>query len=313
MHKNTSIAMHCVAAFCTSESPPTLHNALWEFTQPNSPLLCRDAARARARHFMVTKVMPLEHVARAARNGSTPAHKKPSGPKLLPLLTFPWQFPRDAVGLSLYFTTLASIVILMFTLSLISVLPLSENLSASNFSKQYLLIDPTIPDELVDSTIQDNLRGLGLPEGFATGTNTSASSSQELILSDESSQDASVVSNSEFIKGIQCQQTYSGWPSILHNMTVGHYCSNSDFSSPFECPGACVFNSAKLNDPTHPLFEQCQGTKGERGQKWWSTNSTEEICAARMPCYDWEFNDTSLSPCAFIFICCVPHRCGKLC
>jgi hypothetical protein len=146
---------------------------------------------------------------------------------------------------------------------------------------------------LVDPTIQDDLRRLDLPEGFAAGTNSSAALVGPAISDDA---DNAVYASTEIIKGIQCKQTYTGWPSLWTNMTVGHYCSNSDFSSPFECPGACVFNSSKLNDPNHPLYEQCQGTKGERGKMWWSTNSTEELCAARMPCYDWEFNDTSLSP-----------------
>ena len=245
---------------------------------------------------MLTKAVAPDYVACPNHHGAAPAHKEPSGPKLLPLLTFPWQFPRDAAGLSLYFTTMASIVILMLTLSLISVLPLAENLSASNFSKQYLLVDPSIPDALVDSTIQDDLRGLNLPEGFARVTNvTVPAGGQELILSDEVSE---APANASIVKGIQCSQTYTGWPSVWTNMTVGHYCPNSDFSSPFECPSTCVFDSAKLTDPNHPLFEKCNGTKGERGARWWAFNTTEEICAARMPCYDWEFDDPELSECA---------------
>lgn len=246
---------------------------------------------------MLTKAIAPDYVARPAHRGTSPGDKEPSGPQLLPLLTFPWQFPRDAAGLSLYFTTMASIVVLMLTLSLISVVPLAENLSASNFSKRYLLVDPTIPDELVDPTIQDDLRNLNLPEGFATGTNTSVpTSAEEVVLSSDAvPQDPTETS---FIRGIQCSQTYTGSPNVWTNMTVGHYCSNSDFSSPFECPGTCVFDAAKLNDPTHPLYETCNATRGEKGQRWWDLNTAEEICAARMPCYDWEFDDPGLSPCA---------------
>lgn len=264
-------------------------------------LVYREAARARARHFMLTKAINPEHVARPYHHqGSASAHKQSHGPQLLPLLTFPWQLPRDAAGLGLYFTTMASIVILMLTLSLISVLPLAENLSARNFSKRYLLVDPTIPVDLVNPDIQSELRGLNLSEGFARGINTSVAplgGAEDFVFSDELSQVDTTVTNSEVIKGIECEQTYSGYPNIWTNMTVGHYCSNSDFSSPFECPGVCVFNASKLLDDTHPLYETCQRTRVDRGARWWLNGTTEEICAARMPCYSWEFNDTSLSQC----------------
>lgn len=246
---------------------------------------------------MLTRAIAPQHVAQPKGRGSGPNKSNEEySPQLLPLLTFPWQLPRDAAGLSLYFTTVASIIVLMFTFSLISAIPLAENLSAFNFSKRYLLVDPTIPDELVDQSIQDELRGLGLPDGFARGSDPDSTATQEFVLSDEVGEVNPTIS-SDIIKGIECEQTYSGYPNIWTNMTVGHFCSNSDFSSPFECPGACVFNAAKLNDPNHPMYEKCQGTRGERGAKWWATNTTEELCAARMPCYEWEFNDTSLSQC----------------
>jgi hypothetical protein len=81
--------------------------------------------------------------------GAAPAQQASAGPQLLPLLTFPWKFPRDAAGLSLYFTTMASIVVLMLVFAVVSVVPLTENLAAANFSRTYLLVDPGIPDEVL--------------------------------------------------------------------------------------------------------------------------------------------------------------------
>jgi hypothetical protein len=74
------------------------------------------------------------------------SHTDVSKAELLPLLTPPWKFPRDVLGLSLYFITKGSIIALMLVLSIIAVMPLSENLGADNFSNTFRLIERRLSD-----------------------------------------------------------------------------------------------------------------------------------------------------------------------
>lgn len=95
----------------------------------------RAVAASRARHFMLTRPLAPKDLAPAtARPGQSKA-------ELLPFNTPPWQFPRDALGLSLYFITKGSIVVLLVVLTVISMIPLSENLSAKNFSATFRLFE----------------------------------------------------------------------------------------------------------------------------------------------------------------------------
>lgn len=89
----------------------------------------------RARHFMLTEP-------EAART-QVSSGRLQAKPPLLPLLTLPWNFPRDAIGLSLYFVTQGSVVVLMLILTILSAFPLAKNLSAENFRKTYMLLDRT--------------------------------------------------------------------------------------------------------------------------------------------------------------------------
>ena len=97
------------------------------------PLECRNLAAVRARHFMLTDTD-------AASAPASPGLKKPP---FLPLLTLPWNFPRDAIGLSLYFVAQGSVILLMLILAVLSAFPLAKNLSAENFRKTYTLWDRT--------------------------------------------------------------------------------------------------------------------------------------------------------------------------
>lgn len=76
----------------------------------------------------------------AAREQASSGKTKPP---LLPLLTLPWNFPRDAIGLSLYFVTQGSVVLLMLILTVFAAFPLVKNLSAENFRETYTLVDRT--------------------------------------------------------------------------------------------------------------------------------------------------------------------------
>lgn len=62
-------------------------------------------------------------------------------------------------------------------------------------------------------------------------------------------------------------------------MTVGHFCPDSSFSSPFDCPAVCLHNVSKLDEPRCARFQQSR----------WMTD--EDICHSRMPCYEWEFDE----------------------
>lgn len=99
----------------------------------------------RARHFMLTE----PETARSQATSGEPLSKPP----LLPLLTLPWNFPRDASGLSLYFVTQGSVIGLMLVLTILAVFPLAKNISAENFRKTYTLLDRTPLSVYADTTL----------------------------------------------------------------------------------------------------------------------------------------------------------------
>eukprot|EP00892_Ulva_mutabilis_P005487 jgi/Ulvmu1/330/UM001_0334.1 len=189
----------------------------------------RDLAAVRARHFMLTDPEAAREQVSSGRH-----HAKPP---LLPLLTLPWNFPRDAIGLSLYFVAQGSVILLMIILTILSAFPLAKNLSAENFRKTYMLLDrtPLSVNAEVGELWNDVVR-------------------------------------------TECPQTSRGSPNVWTNMTVGHFCSDSTFSSPFVCPATCVYNTSKLLEPRCDAF---------RGGRWMDPG--EDVCNVRMPCYSWEF------------------------
>jgi hypothetical protein len=68
---------------------------------------------------------------------------KATTPRFLPLTTMPWRLPPNTTGLSLYFMTLLSLLVLMLIFSLLTIPALYSNLEAKNFSKQYALWEST--------------------------------------------------------------------------------------------------------------------------------------------------------------------------
>ena len=140
MHECVEATMSAMAAATRHITPPATYLFTFEIEYGSghlymaiAPLECRNLAAVRARHFMLTDTD-------AASAPASPGLKKPP---FLPLLTLPWNFPRDAIGLSLYFVAQGSVILLMLILAVLSAFPLAKNLSAENFRKTYTLWDRT--------------------------------------------------------------------------------------------------------------------------------------------------------------------------